>query len=32
MIRVFKVEEFSWLYGLLVLVIGAYLIYSGFAG
>ena len=31
-IRVFKVEEFSWLYGLLVLVIGAYLIYSGFAG
>jgi hypothetical protein len=32
MIRVFKVEEFSWLYGLLVLVVAAYLIYSGFAG
>ena len=26
----FKVEEFSWAYGILVLVIGAYLTYAGF--
>jgi uncharacterized membrane protein YfcA len=27
-----KVEEFSWAYGILVLVIGAYLTYAGFSG
>jgi hypothetical protein len=32
MIRWFKVEEFSWLYAILVLVIGAYLTWAGFAG
>ena len=31
-IRMFKVEEFAWLYGLLVLAIGACLIWSGFSG
>jgi hypothetical protein len=32
MVRAFKVEEFSWAYGILVLVIGAYLTYAGFMG
>lgn len=32
MVRWFKVEEFSWAYGILVMVIGAYLTYSGFTG
>jgi len=30
MVRWFKVEEFSWAYGILVLVIGAYLTSAGF--
>jgi hypothetical protein len=32
MVRWFKVEEFSWAYGILVMVSGAYLTYSGFTG
>jgi hypothetical protein len=32
MVRWLKVEEFSWAYGILVLVIGAYLTYAGFMG
>jgi uncharacterized membrane protein YfcA len=32
LIRLLKVEEFSWVYAVLVLVIGAYLTYAGFAG
>jgi hypothetical protein len=32
MIRVFKVEEFSWLYGILILTISTCLLYFGFAG
>jgi len=32
MIRWFKVEEFSWRYALLVLVIGTYLTWAGFTG
>jgi len=32
MVRWFKVEEFSWAYGILVLGIGAYLTYAGFVG
>jgi hypothetical protein len=30
MIRWFRVEEFSWLYAMLVLAIGAYLTWAGF--
>jgi len=30
MISWFKVEELSWLYAILVLVIGAYLTWAGF--
>jgi hypothetical protein len=32
MIRWLKVEEFSWLYAIVVLVIGAYLTWAGFTG
>jgi hypothetical protein len=32
MIRWLKVEEFSWLYAILVLGIGAYLTWAGFTG
>jgi hypothetical protein len=32
MIRWFRVEEFSWLYAMLVLAIGAYLTWAGFMG
>ena len=32
MISWLKVEEFSWLYAILVLVIGAYLTWAGFTG
>ena len=32
MISWFKVEELSWLYAILVLVIGAYLTWAGFTG
>ena len=32
MVRWFKVEEFSWAYGVLVLIIGAYLTYAGLMG
>jgi hypothetical protein len=32
LVRWLKVEEFSWTYGILVLVIGAYLTYAGFMG
>ena len=31
-IRFCRVEEFSWLYGIFVLVVGAWLVWSGFAG
>jgi len=31
-IRACKVEEFSWLYGLFTLVVGACLVWSGFSG
>ena len=31
-IDIFKIKEFSWLYGIVIIVIGAYLAYAGFIG
>jgi hypothetical protein len=32
LVRLCKVEEFSWLYAIFILVVGAYLTYAGFIG
>ncbi|HUD02650.1 MAG TPA: hypothetical protein VMR46_01340 [Candidatus Paceibacterota bacterium] len=31
-IKMFKVKEMAWLYGIVIIVVGAYLAYAGFIG